>query len=161
MTEQIKTEETPKPKRVYHLSRAEKAKRKEARAEAKKKTEWTRRKARLKKDATKLVEEKLLKKEYAQAWEERRAQYELFYPDCLVPRARNEWTLAPALYDAYTMYCKAVGQPATMSYNNFTAIMRDNFCEKRTKEGLFFGCVIRPGVFVKVSDVIGMVVPSV
>lgn len=157
MVEQIKTEEAPKKKRVYHYTKEHKAKLKADKEERKRKLEWKKRKARLKKDAAKLVEEKLIEKRNADKWVERRAQYELFYPDCLIPRAQNEWTLAVILHDAYKLYCKAIGQPVTMSFHNFNAIMRDNFCEKRTPEGLFFGCVLKPGVFITGNDVVGMV----
>ncbi len=158
MEEQVKVGEQPqKKKRIYHYSKEEKAKLKAAKEERDRKSAWKKRKARLKKDASKLVEQKLIEKRNVEKWVERRAQYELFYPDCLIPRAQNEWMLAVKIYDAYKLYCKAIGQPVTMSYNNFTAIMRDNFCDKRTPEGLFFGCVLKPGVFVHVSDVVGVV----
>lgn len=150
MSEEIAGAPAPvRKKRLYFLSKEVIAKKKaEKEARAKKKA-YAARKKRLKAQKKESIERR--KKPVVDSWAGRREQYALFMQDVLLPRANIEWTKLSTIMEAYSLYCKAVGQPEEITLRGMALLLRENFMWKYRGEGTDFGLVLKD-VFVKVED---------
>jgi hypothetical protein len=144
--------ETPPPKkRVRFLTKETKAKlamqARKRRDKLRKRKE--RRAIRLSKEEVKLAVDKLSTKRVKKQWEESHKQFELFMTDALIPRANKEWTSGTAIYKAYEKYCRAINQTVDTKLYRFYDFLRDHYMNKQMAAGQFFGCILRPNLFVE------------
>ncbi len=96
-------------------------------------------------------EESILTPAARAIWDQCRKDYELFRQDALVPTANIHWTPYRTIYNAYKLYCRALGIPVCISDQKLGILLKENFMFQR-KEVHRFGCVIRKDLFVKEED---------
>ena len=96
-------------------------------------------------------EESLVSPSVRAAWEQCRKDYELFRSDALIPTANIHWTSYRTIYNAYKLYCRALGIPALISDQRLGILLKENFMF-RSKPLHQFGCVIRKDLFIKEED---------
>jgi hypothetical protein len=99
------------------------------------------------------IEKKVVTKEVQEEWIKLREVYELFRQDALIPTAKHQWTSATALLEAYDLYCKALGLSNKMTPKKLGTLLRENFV-KIHRSTNYYGCILRPGLFVKEDDVV-------
>jgi hypothetical protein len=99
------------------------------------------------------IEEKVVTKAIQEEWQRLREAYELFRQDALIPTARNQWTSAAAILEAFDLYCTALGIPNRMTPKKLGTLLRENFVMTHRTTNLY-GCIIRPGLFVREADVV-------
>jgi hypothetical protein len=101
----------------------------------------------------KKIEEKVVTPALQEEWRQLRESYELFRHDALIPTAKNRWTSSNTIFEAYNMYCRALGIPNFMTIKKLGTLLRENFV-KRHQRVIYYGCVIREDLFVREDDVI-------